>query len=74
MKLSKAQHYALEILAGCPDGATSYALQLNRDIAPATLYRLVEANLARVERQTLREGTIIWRFWITDAGKQHIAT
>jgi hypothetical protein len=74
MRLSKAERFALQILAGCPDGATSYALLINRGINGSTLYRLVELDLARAQRQELRHGDIVWRLWITEEGKAILAS
>jgi len=69
MNMTGPQAHALNVLAGCPDGVTLDALRINCNVAPATIYQLVEQGLARAQRQTLRQGITIWRFWINDAGK-----
>jgi hypothetical protein len=73
MKPNKSELYALKILSGCPDGITDYAAKHNRDITGATLYRLVQKEWASVERQQLVNGGTVWRFWITDLGRDQLA-
>lgn len=61
----------LEILAGCPEGATLYALELC-GIPDGAMAELVARRLARVlfTRPARLKGVTIPRFFITDEGRR----
>lgn len=66
---------ALEMLSGCPDGATDYALTKAHRIAPHVLFDLIKSGRASVARYTV--GTTALRYTvnrlrITDTGRQAI--
>ena len=75
MKLTDEHRRLLTMLAGCPTGATDYALTTVHNFSGGVLYDLVHENLARVMRQHIRAGgldTSVHRFWISESGKQAI--
>jgi hypothetical protein len=64
----------LEILAGCPDGATTHNLTQNHDITPASIYRVIERGQAQPQERVIRPPygyRIIW-LRITLAGRNAI--
>jgi hypothetical protein len=66
---------ALQLLAGCPDGATQDAMALH-GVSVAELNRLVEAG--HVVCRWQRAGTRLLRFdvaryWLTDSGRRALS-
>jgi hypothetical protein len=68
----QAQREALRVLAGCPNGATTYELQFNRKITSQTMRALVRSGYARETIDNLRTGMRTERLWITPAGKARL--
>jgi hypothetical protein len=67
--------HALQLLAGCPRGATEEVLVLGHGVSHQTLAMLALAGLATVVTETLRvdgETSTIERLRITDAGRRAI--
>ncbi len=66
---------ALELLSGCPDGATDYALTTLHRIAPHVLYDLIQSGRASVARHTVGTTALrytVHRLRITDTGRAAI--
>ena len=66
---------ALELLSGCPDGATDYALTSVHRIAPHVLFDLIKSGRASVARHTVGTTSlryVVHRLRITDTGRQAI--
>jgi len=68
--ITAAQRRALVMLAGCPTGATDYALA-QHGVKRPLLDRLVAAGFARQTTDRVRRGITldVPRFWITAAGR-----
>lgn len=69
--MKPAAKQALGILAGCPEGATLYALELC-GIPDKAMAELVALRLARVNftRPARLPGVVIPRFFITEEGRR----
>lgn len=74
--MTNNDHHALDILAGCPTGATIYALEINCKIDSATLHNLQRRGLVRQSFDQIRNRVAtmtIPRWHITDKGRDALA-
>jgi hypothetical protein len=70
--LTKSEHIVLNILNGCPCGATEFNLVTRHDVKPCTLYRLIERGLIHPQERRIRPPwgwPILW-VSITDHGRK----
>ena len=76
MSTINAEHTrALTMLAGCPDGATDYALTSLHKFTPRVLFDLIESKLASAGWHTVGTSSrrfSVMRMHITNAGRQAI--
>jgi hypothetical protein len=74
--LTESEHIVLNILNGCPTGATEFNLVTRFDVNPATLFRLIERGLIHPHERRIRPPygwPILW-VTITDHGRKALKT